>query len=98
MYAQLASGDLFYDNFDRQLFAQLHRMIARFRRANGRLPSRLQDLAEYAPVPPPDETWMRDAWGKPVTYVVSGGTYQLRIEGEPRPGGDTGTVVSREPH
>jgi hypothetical protein len=72
-------------------------MIARYRQATGHLPARLGDLAPYAPVPPPDEHWMRDAWGKLVTYVVKGETYELSIVGEPRPGGDTGTVVSPEP-
>lgn len=100
MYASLNHGpprDMFFDEFDQKLFAALHGMIARFRQATGHLPARLGDVAPYAPVPPPDERWMRDAWGKSVTYAVKGATYELRIEGEPRPGGDTGTVVSREP-
>jgi hypothetical protein len=100
MYAAFGNGpprDMFFDAFDQRLFAALHRMIARYRQATGHLPARLGDLAPYAPVPPPDEHWMRDAWGKPVTYFVKGTTYELRIEGAPRPGGDTGTVVSPEP-
>ncbi len=100
MYAAFDRGprrDMFFDEFDQRLFSELHQMIARFRRANGHLPARLEDLAPYATVPPPDEHWMRDAWGKRLTYVVKDSTYELRIEGEPRPGGDTGTVVSREP-
>jgi hypothetical protein len=100
MYAAFGNGpsrDMFFDAFDQRLFAALHQMIARYRQAAGHLPERLGDLAPYAPEPPPDEHWMRDAWGKPVTYVVNGATYELRIEGAPRPGGDTGTVVSPEP-
>lgn len=87
----------YYHAFNQRQFADVHRMIARFTHDHAHLPTRLQDLAPYAPVPPPDERWMRDFWSKPIRYVVSGSTYELRIAGERRPGDDTGTVVSRGP-
>jgi hypothetical protein len=95
--AETSLHDPFFKAFDDSLFQRLHAMIASFRLATGRLPDRLQDLAPYAPVPPPDQRWMRDAWGKPVAYVVHGDRYELRIKGEPRPPDHAGDVVSPEP-
>ena len=62
------------------LFARLHAMIATIGEKLDTSPSRLEDLMPLAPVPPPDQRWMRDFLSKPVNYIVHGSTYELRVE------------------